>query len=121
MLESAHDVSDGGLAVALAECCTVGGAPGVGAEVELPREDSELDALATLFGEGPSRIVVSVRPAVAADLLERAAAARVPAIRIGATGGGALSIAAPPLGALSVGVAELRARRDACLTPIVGD
>ncbi len=120
-LESAHDVSDGGLAVALAECCTIESARVIGAHLELPAEGSPLDAVATLFGEAPSRIVVSVRPEVALDVLERAAAAKVPATRVGTTGGDALSIAVRPLGLLTVQVAELRARRDACLTPIVGD
>ncbi len=119
-LESAHDVSDGGLAVALAECCALASAS-VGAGVALPAEGSPLDAIATLFGEAPSRIVVSVRPENATDVLERAAAAKVPATRVGATGGDALSIAIPPLGSFSVQVAELRQRRDACLGPIVGD
>jgi len=92
----------------------------MGAQIELPGEASQLDALAALFGEGPSRVVVSVRASVAADVLERAAAAKVPAHRIGTTGGEALAIAVPPLGSLSVRVDDLRARRDACLTPIVG-
>jgi phosphoribosylformylglycinamidine synthase II len=119
-LQSAHDVSDGGLAVALAECCALHRGGEMGAQIELPGEASQLDALAALFGEGPSRVVVSVRASVAADVLERAAAAKVPAHRIGTTGGEALAIAVPPLGSLSVRVDDLRARRDACLTPIVG-
>ena len=43
------------------------------------------------------------------------------AARIGVTGGDVLSIAASPLGALTVKVAELRARRDGCLRGIVGE
>jgi phosphoribosylformylglycinamidine synthase len=54
LAESAHDVSDGGLAVALAEC-SFGGA-GVGAELEL---DSPLRPEFLLFHEGPSRILLS--------------------------------------------------------------
>ena len=120
-------MSDGGLAVTLAESCAItvtgGGDRVIGAQVELPAVQgaSPLDALGALFGEGPSRVVVSVAPEGAADVLERAAAAGVPASRIGTTGGEVLSIAAAPLGSLSVGVRELRARADACLTPIVGD
>jgi phosphoribosylformylglycinamidine synthase II len=120
-LESAHDVSDGGLAVTLAECCAVEGTGIVGADVELKNETSALDALAALFGEAPSRVVVSVRADALAGVIDRAGAAKVPAIRIGTTGGEALSIVSPPLGRLSVGVVELRARADACLAPIVGD
>ncbi|MBI3027961.1 MAG: phosphoribosylformylglycinamidine synthase subunit PurL [Candidatus Rokubacteria bacterium] len=58
LVSSAHDAAEGGLAVALAEA-SVSGPEAVGAEVELPslgRHDL------TLFGEGPSRIVVSVPP-----------------------------------------------------------
>jgi phosphoribosylformylglycinamidine synthase II len=52
--ESAHDLSDGGLAVALAECSF--GATGVGARVEVPPADrKELQ----LFHEGPSRILLT--------------------------------------------------------------
>jgi phosphoribosylformylglycinamidine synthase II len=49
-LRSAHDVAEGGLAVALAECCIVGA---VGAEVSLDSNE------AGLFGEGPGAFVVS--------------------------------------------------------------
>ncbi|MBT4512255.1 MAG: phosphoribosylformylglycinamidine synthase subunit PurL [Chloroflexi bacterium] len=54
LLKSAHDCSDGGLAVALAESCIAGG---IGFEGELPIID-RLDT--SLFGEGQSRAVVSV-------------------------------------------------------------
>jgi phosphoribosylformylglycinamidine synthase len=53
LVESAHDLSDGGLAVALSECCT----GEIGAQVRIPA--SERPELA-LFGESPSRILVSV-------------------------------------------------------------
>jgi phosphoribosylformylglycinamidine synthase subunit PurL len=52
-VESAHDLSDGGLAVALAECCF---GKDMGADIEL---DSDLAPLLLLFHEGPSRILVS--------------------------------------------------------------
>ena len=53
-IESAHDLSIGGLAVGLAKCCF--GASTVGAEIDL---DSDLSAELLLFHEGPSRILVS--------------------------------------------------------------
>jgi phosphoribosylformylglycinamidine synthase subunit PurL len=56
LIRSAHDVSDGGLAVALAEACFNPDGP-LGAEVSFDR-DSDLDA-GNLFGEGPSTVVVS--------------------------------------------------------------
>ena len=46
---SAHDISEGGLACALAECCIEGG---IGARIELPFADD-----AALFGEGPGGVV----------------------------------------------------------------
>jgi phosphoribosylformylglycinamidine synthase len=119
-LVSAHDVADGGLAVTLAECCAAGDDE-VGARVELPSEASALDALGGLFGEVPSRVVVSVSRASEDDVLAAAERAGVPAARIGETGGDQLVVAAAPLGSLSVPVAELRARRDSCLESIVGE
>ena len=86
-LITAHDVSEGGLACALAECC-IGGR--IGARVELASSDEN-----ALFGEGPGGVVVAG---------PRAAVEAVPGARvIGAVGGGALEIA----GQLSIGVAEL--------------
>ena len=58
LVASAHDLSDGGLAVAAAECCI---ASGLGAHLELPAGDGRLDHL--LFAEGGARILVSVPPA----------------------------------------------------------
>ncbi|APD47993.1 phosphoribosylformylglycinamidine synthase subunit PurL [Synechococcus sp. CS-602] len=58
LLASAHDLSDGGLAVAAAECCI---ASGLGAELALPTGDCRLDRL--LFAEGGARVLVSVSPA----------------------------------------------------------
>ena len=82
-LQSAHDCSDGGLAVALAECC-VGG--GVGCSV------FGTPNTAALFGEGPSRIVVSVRPEGRAHVEAAFTAAGVPWERLGMVGGPALVI-----------------------------
>jgi phosphoribosylformylglycinamidine synthase subunit PurL len=120
VLQSAHDVSDGGLAAALAECCTTG-PEDVGARVELPAGASATEALAALFGEAPSRVVVSAAKADVDRVLAAAAAAGVPAARLGETGGDALAVAAAPLGSFSVAVAEVRARREACLRGIVGE
>jgi phosphoribosylformylglycinamidine synthase subunit PurL len=56
LLHTAHDVAEGGLAVALAECCVAGG---VGAEVDLGSLPGAGDPEALLFGEGPGAFVVS--------------------------------------------------------------
>jgi phosphoribosylformylglycinamidine synthase len=57
LVASAHDLSDGGLAVAAAEGCI---ASGLGAQLELPASAARLDRL--LFAEGGARILVSVAP-----------------------------------------------------------
>jgi phosphoribosylformylglycinamidine synthase len=80
-LASAHDIAEGGLAVALAECCLAGG---IGAEVAL---DPEGDALGTLFGEGAGGFVVSGGGDALAALARQA-----PVVRLGCTGGDALRI-----------------------------
>jgi phosphoribosylformylglycinamidine synthase len=57
-VRSAHDCAEGGLAVALAECCVSGPRP-VGATVTLPEAERVTE---TLFGEAPSRILITVAP-----------------------------------------------------------
>jgi phosphoribosylformylglycinamidine synthase len=85
LVQSAHDCSDGGLAVALAECCV--SAPGKkrGAVVKLGLDSLRRDAL--LFGESQSRIILSVKPDVAESVLNRSWDAGVPAGKIGTVGG----------------------------------
>ena len=82
---AAHDCSEGGLAVALAEGCIAGG---IGADLDLHATvpaAGRADAL--LFHEAPSRIVVACTPAALADLRARAAAGGVALIMLGSTGG----------------------------------
>jgi len=85
-IRTAHDVADGGLAIALAECC-FSGPERIGARVTL---DPALRLEALLFGESTGRVLVGT--ADAAALLARAAAAGIPAQRIGETGGARLQI-----------------------------
>jgi len=86
---TAHDVSEGGLAVALAEACLSGRAERrIGAEIGLT-EKLRPDAL--LFGESAGRVVVA-GPA-AAPVVEAASQAGIPAAVIGRTGGDRLRIA----------------------------
>jgi phosphoribosylformylglycinamidine synthase II len=95
LLRSAHDCSDGGIAVTLAECCFETG--GIGAEVSIDgvgvASDARLNVAAALYGESASRVVVSVVPDAVTTVLERAAAANVPARVIGQTGGNRLRMA----------------------------
>jgi phosphoribosylformylglycinamidine synthase II len=83
LVRSAHDLSEGGLAVALAESAFHGGRK-LGCEVDL---EDKLRAEALLFGESQSRIVVTCRRANLARLLEMAASRGVPAKAVGRTGG----------------------------------
>jgi len=83
-LRSAHDVADGGLAVALAESCISGPGENLGATVEL-QDALRSDAL--LFGETQSRIVVSVGPEDWDRLHRLAAEGKVPVEMIGRVGG----------------------------------
>jgi phosphoribosylformylglycinamidine synthase len=57
-LQSAHDLSEGGLGVALAECCLINRGDGLGAKIKL---DLALRPDVSLFGESPSRILVSAK------------------------------------------------------------
>ncbi|MEZ4218976.1 MAG: phosphoribosylformylglycinamidine synthase subunit PurL [Myxococcota bacterium] len=87
VIASAHDVSNGGLAVALAECCFTARDVRTGVEVELG-EPFRPDAV--LFGESTGRVVASCEDASA--LVALAARHGVPAARIGRTGGARLVV-----------------------------
>ena len=92
LVQSAHDCSDGGFAVALAECCMTGAtheAPERGATVTLP-EGGRLDG--RLFGEAQSRAIVSCDPAKAGQLEALAKKHGVPCLKIGQVGGDSLAI-----------------------------
>ncbi|MCI0856056.1 MAG: phosphoribosylformylglycinamidine synthase subunit PurL, partial [Chloroflexi bacterium] len=109
LLKSAHDCSRGGLAVALAECCFPTGL-GIGAS-GVPIE-GRLDA--ALFGEAPSRIVVSTRNA--ASLQALAAEHEVPIFKLGTVSGDRLVVG----DALDVAVAEMRDEYEAGLPRALG-
>ena len=82
LVASAHDLSDGGLAVAAAECCmATSAAEPLGAVLELPASSARTDRL--LFAEGGARILVSVSADQAAAWQQAVAAAGVPAERLG--------------------------------------
>jgi phosphoribosylformylglycinamidine synthase len=84
-VQSAHDCSEGGLAVALAECCFNPGGL-LGADIELPHEN----AIAALFGESQSRIVISV----SADAVDaaRSRLSKVPFSVLGTVGSDELRV-----------------------------
>jgi phosphoribosylformylglycinamidine synthase len=83
LVSSAHDVSDGGLACALAECA-IGGAIGCRADLQ-PLRERGCSPEEALFGEGSGGFVVSG---------EASALSRIGAILIGEVGGAAIEIAA---------------------------
>ena len=100
---AAHDISDGGLLVALAEMAM---ASGIGAVLEA---SSELPAHAFWFGEDQARYVVTAKNADV--VVQRAKAAAVPLTRLGATGGSVLALA----GERPVAVADLKKRFESWL------
>jgi phosphoribosylformylglycinamidine synthase subunit PurL len=86
LINSAHDLSDGGLAVSLAECCLPGG---LGALVSLPAvERPELG----LFGEGPSRIIITVDPGELDKVKKAVAEVQINLSELGEVKGSALII-----------------------------
>jgi phosphoribosylformylglycinamidine synthase len=125
LVKSAHDCSEGGLAVCLAEGCisqlVARETPRlIGATVDLVGQASSLsgkethrqDACATtrldalLFGETQSRVVITTKPLDAVKVVERAKLMGVLAIQIGKVGGDKLAIKIAS-GEISAPVAEL--------------
>jgi phosphoribosylformylglycinamidine synthase len=107
-LASAHDIAEGGLAVALAECCLEGN---LGAHVELPPDlcgdgakDERREAVrAALFGEAPGGFLVSGE-----DRELRALAEHAPLALIGNVGGESLAIGGSTGPLLELSIEELR-------------
>ena len=108
-LSSAHDIAEGGLATALAECCLAGG---LGADVRLPAT-GDGDPLADLFGEAPGGFLISGTPNGVSSL-----GRRTPVSVIGTVGGDSLHIGIGDL-LLSVTLAEL-ARAHGALAELFG-
>jgi phosphoribosylformylglycinamidine synthase len=107
LLLSAHDCSEGGLAVTLAECCFDTGGMGVAAALPVVRSPkSEAGREATLFSESASRVVISTSPEDLEALMTKAAAAGVPAAIIGKTGGSRIAIDVDEERAIDVSVEE---------------
>jgi phosphoribosylformylglycinamidine synthase II len=108
LLTAAHDLSDGGLAVALAESCLTGG---VGCQVTLPG-----DPFTLLFSESAGRAVVAVRPGAEAEFATLCAQEDLPAFVIGATGGTSLEVSE----AFEIPLADLAAVHRAVLPSLFG-
>jgi phosphoribosylformylglycinamidine synthase len=112
LLLSAHDCSEGGLLVALAECCI---GRGVGAQLSLPWVTHPTPG--ALFGEDPSRVVVSLAPSQTDAVKALAQAHRVPVLFLGETCGTQLKID----GVVDLSVSELRRRHQRALAQVVGE
>ena len=108
LLAAAHDLSDGGLAIALAESCLRGG---TGCTVRLPG-----DPFTPLFSESPARAVVAVPPGAEAAFGRLARAHDVPATVIGTVTGDSLTV----IGCFSIPLAELAAVHAQALPALFG-
>jgi phosphoribosylformylglycinamidine synthase len=86
IVASAQDISDGGLAVALAECCF---SSGIGADVTI---ESDIRSDALLFGESQSRVIFTALPENKEKIWEIYGRFGVPVRMIGTTGGKLLKI-----------------------------
>jgi phosphoribosylformylglycinamidine synthase II len=111
LLAGAHDLSDGGLAVALVEATL---AAGVGATVALP---PGLPPLAALTSESPSRALLAVAPQDAQALEALAREHGVPAARLGAAGGDRLVVP----GLLDLPLGRLRDAYEGALPRALGE
>ncbi|MEX0705061.1 MAG: AIR synthase-related protein, partial [Nitriliruptoraceae bacterium] len=86
LVASAHDVSSGGLLVALAESCVAGD---VGVEVSLP---DDVPTVQALFSESPGRVVVSLASTDVLAFARLCADAEVPVFDLGTVAGDRLAI-----------------------------
>ena len=116
LIKSAHDCSDGGLAVAIAECCFSSlGRDAIGCEVELAGGGLSVEAL--LFGESPSRIVITLKPDDLARIEQLVG--DCPFMQVGKVRNGPLSINVDGAEAISVSVDELEAVWASPLTSVL--
>ena len=109
LVDAAHDLSDGGLAQALAEACLRNG---VGARVWLP---DDLDPFVALFSESAGRVLVAVPRSEEVRFTDMCGARGFPHARIGVTDGAGPDAVLDVQGQFSVPVAELRAAWTATL------
>jgi phosphoribosylformylglycinamidine synthase len=106
LIRSAHDCAEGGLAVTVAECCFDTGLGAVVDVNQIASGDVRFDAVATLFSESASRVVVSVEPSRLGDFLTLVAEEGVPVSRLGEVGGRSIRIAIDGVPAIEVPVAD---------------
>jgi phosphoribosylformylglycinamidine synthase len=105
-VSAVHDVSDGGLIVAIAEMALAGGMG-----VELFTYEGRLPGHAIWFGEDQGRYVLSVDPMLAEEVLERARLLALPSRIVARTGGDAIGLKGEP----ALKLADLKAAHEAWL------
>jgi phosphoribosylformylglycinamidine synthase subunit PurL len=113
-LTAVHDVSDGGLAVALAEMAM---ASGIGADVQLPYP---CDPIPVWFGEDQGRYLVTVPGSdsgLLRDIVEEAAELGIAAPWIGVTGGDSLKLA----GAHAISIEDLKSAHEGWFPRFMGE
>ena len=108
LLIAAHDLSEGGLGVTLAESCLAGGS---GCSITLPG-----DKFSYLFSESAARAVTAVAPGAEDQFAALCAAHGVPAARIGTTGGDVMAVA----GSFAIPLAELGSAHGGSLPRLFG-
>ncbi len=118
LVKSAHDCSEGGLAVALAESCFAP-SEAIGAEVDLSALENGKLADDVLFNESQSRVILTTRWENAGALLECLSARGQEATRIGRTGGDHLKIRLSS-GQLEWAVTEMQNAWEECLPKCMG-
>jgi phosphoribosylformylglycinamidine synthase subunit PurL len=101
-VRSAHDCAEGGLAVAVAESCV---GSGLGAKLEL-NCDERVDAL--LFGEAPTRIILSVPAGKGAEIVDAAKLQGVYAWKVGSVFGNRLDVFVNGTQEITLAVDELK-------------
>ena len=114
--QSVHDVSDGGLAVALAECC-LGGRTPLGASIRL---DGDLRTDALLFAETPSRFVLSLGQECLDGLLGIAEEYDVEVTELGEVGGDELVIEVDGQEVVRLELADVAVRWRTALPALLG-
>ena len=99
IIKSAHDISEGGLGIALAEGCISGNRPAIGASISIG-EHGGLRPDMLLFSESQSRAIVTIRKGHLDDLMRIAETNGIVAARIGVVGGERLRIELPARGTI---------------------
>ena len=108
-LHSAHDCADGGMLIALAECCLLGG---IGVRCPAVRPEPPLRLDAAFFGESPSRYIVSVPSRAMPEMQSLARRHNVELSLLGLAGGDVVEFE----GQLKISLGELRVAWEALIS-----